>query len=98
MIVINAHVVPELRRRHRPAQQQLLTWLGIAQGVSWRNTADVRGTFRRASVLNRERVVFDIGDHRLIVAVNYTAGLVDIKFFGTHAEYDRVDARTVSRY
>jgi mRNA interferase HigB len=43
-------------------------------------------------------VVFDIGDHRLFVAVNYTAGLVDMKFFGTHAEYDRIDARTASRY
>jgi len=42
-------------------------------------------------------VVFNIkgNDHRLIVAISYRAQIVLIKFIGTHAEYDRVDAETV---
>ena len=44
-----------------------------------------------------ERVVFNIkgNKYRLVVAVNYRARLVFIKFFGTHAEYDRIDVETV---
>lgn len=43
------------------------------------------------------RVVFDIGGnkYRLIVRVSYEYGQVLIKFIGTHAEYDRIDARSV---
>ena len=34
-------------------------------------------------------------DYRLIVAITYKVGLVYIKFIGTHAQYDAVDAETV---
>ena len=43
------------------------------------------------------RLVFDIGGnkYRLVVRVSYEYGQVLIKFVGTHAEYDRVDVRSV---
>lgn len=43
------------------------------------------------------RVVFSIkgNDYRLVVAVAYRFAAVDIKFVGTHAEYDAVNAATV---
>ena len=34
-------------------------------------------------------------DYRLIASVQYQAGTLTIRFFGTHAEYDKVDAETV---
>jgi mRNA-degrading endonuclease HigB of HigAB toxin-antitoxin module len=34
--------------------------------------------------------------YRLVVAVAYQYGAVYIKFVGTHAEYDRIDAATVN--
>lgn len=36
-----------------------------------------------------------IATFRLIVAVHYAAQIVFIKFVGTHAEYDKIDAETV---
>ncbi|WP_414613405.1 type II toxin-antitoxin system HigB family toxin [Stenotrophomonas pavanii] len=43
------------------------------------------------------RAVFNIkgNSYRLIVAVSYRFQVVYIKFIGTHAEYDRIDADTV---
>lgn len=43
------------------------------------------------------RVIFDIAGnrYRLIVRVSYRFKVVQIKFVGTHAEYDRIDAETV---
>ena len=35
-------------------------------------------------------------DYRLVVAVDYEKGIVWIKWIGTHAEYDRIDVRTVA--
>ncbi len=42
-------------------------------------------------------LVFNIkgNDDRLVVAVAYRLGALYIKFVGTHAEYDAIDARTV---
>jgi mRNA interferase HigB len=34
-------------------------------------------------------------DYRLIAAVQYQAGVLVIRFFGSHAEYARIDAETV---
>ena len=53
--------------------------------------------FRNASILNNRRVVFNIkgNDYRLIVAVAYRFGAIYIKFIGTHAGYDAIDAETI---
>jgi len=47
--------------------------------------------------LKSGRVVFNIkaNDFRLISAVDYRAGIVMIRFFGSHAEYNQIDAETV---
>jgi mRNA interferase HigB len=42
-------------------------------------------------------VVFNIkaNDYRLIALVQYQNGIMMIRFFGSHEEYDRVDAEMV---
>jgi mRNA interferase HigB len=61
---------------------------------------DVRAAASTVKVLNRERARFEVagGEFRLIVAINFTAGIVFVKFVGRHAEYDKVDALTVSQF
>jgi mRNA interferase HigB len=63
----------------------------------WRTPADVKRAHPKASILKGGRVVFNIkaNDYRLIALVQYQAGVVMIRFFGSHAEYDRVDAERV---
>lgn len=43
------------------------------------------------------RVIFDIGGNkfRLIVHVSYPFKRLLVKFIGTHAEYDKIDAETL---
>lgn len=57
---------------------------------------------RRVNSLRRlegSRVAFNICDnkYRLIVKINYPYRVVYIRFVGTHAEYDQVDAETICR-
>jgi mRNA interferase HigB len=49
------------------------------------------------SILPNNRAVFNIegNDHSLVVAIRYDKQIVFIRFIGTHAEYDRIDAETV---
>jgi mRNA interferase HigB len=57
----------------------------------------VKGSYPKASILKAGRVVFNIkgNDYRLVARVQYRAGVAVIRFFGSHAEYDRIDAETI---
>ncbi len=58
---------------------------------------DVKASYPKATILKGSRVVFNIkgNDYRLIASVQYQAGVLAIRFFGTHAEYDKIDAEIV---
>lgn len=81
----------------KDAQGPLKAWLAEAGAAQWQSPNDIKQRYPRASIVGDNRVVFDIGGnkYRLVVHVNYGIGFVLIKFIGTHAEYDRVDAATV---
>ena len=103
MIVIGTEVVERYFRAHsghkgiRAARAQYDAWLTIASRSQWRNPQDVKVAHPKASILKGSRVVFNIkgNDYRLVVVVQYQAGVLVIRFFGTHAEYDEIDAETV---
>lgn len=83
--------------KHRDAEQPLKAWYDEAIKAEWKTPQDIKNLYASASFLSNNRVVFNIkgNDHRLIIAVAYRLGVLYIKFVGTHAEYDRVDAATV---
>ena len=103
MIVIGTDAVERYFATHRgargirAARSQYEIWLAIARRAQWRNPEGVKASHPRASILKASRVVFDIkgNDYRLIAEIQYQAGVLVIRFFGNHAEYDRVDAETV---
>ncbi|MGH7048639.1 MAG: type II toxin-antitoxin system HigB family toxin [Stellaceae bacterium] len=103
MIVIGIEAVERYFAAHagargiRAARSQYDVWLVIAGRAQWRTPEEVKVSHPRASILKGGRVVFNIkgNDYRLVAALQYQAGVLTIRFFGTHAEYDRIDAETV---
>ena len=79
------------------ARSHYEAWLGIATRVQWRNPQDVKSSHPKVSILKSGRVVFNIkgNDYRLVAVIQYEVGVVAIRFFGTHAEYDKINAETV---
>jgi hypothetical protein len=59
-----------------------------------------QGPVRQPSICGNNRVVFNVGGnkYRLVVEIQYQAGMVWVKFVGTHAQYDRIDVETVNDY
>jgi mRNA interferase HigB len=103
MIVVGTQVVEHYfatRAGHKgikAARSQYDVWLAIAGQAGWRNPEEVKRSHPKASILKGGRAVFNIkgNDYRLIATLNYQAGVLVIRFFGTHAEYDKVNAETV---
>jgi len=103
MIVIGTDIVEayfKSRAGHRgikAARSQYDAWLAIAGAANWKRPEEVTKAHPKASVLKGGRVVFNIkaNDYRLIALVEYVGGVLMIRFFGSHEEYDDIDAETV---
>jgi mRNA interferase HigB len=100
MRIIAQSTISSFITRHPETRPSLSFWLRVARGSTWTSTNDVQAAFPKATVLNGERVRFDIAgaDYRLICAFKFGSGIVFVKFLGTHAQLDRIDALTVSMF
>lgn len=97
MRVIAKKTLRDFWKKHSDCEQQLKSWYLDAEEANWRGPADIKQDYPSASILEDNRVVFNIkGNHyRLIVKINYSYGMVWIRFVGTHAEYDKIDATKI---
>ena len=103
MIVIGTDIVEAYfasRAGHRgikAARAQYDAWLAIAETADWKTPEEVKKAHPRVSILKGGRMVFNIkaNDFRLIALVRYVEGILMILFFGSHEEYDNIDAEAV---
>lgn len=87
-------------KRHPETEASLKHWHEVAGAADWHSPLDVVADFSKAKSLNGERVRFEVagGDYRMVVAFDWKRSIAFVKFVGTHAEYDKIDALTVSLF
>jgi len=97
MHVIARRALIEFWASHPDSKKQLEAWYHIVRKAAWRTSADIKAVHKTASILNSERVVFNIcgNKYRLIVRINYVSKTVFVRRICTHGEYDRIDAESV---
>jgi mRNA interferase HigB len=80
------------------AEQALLSWYEETETAAWNNPNELKAQFKNASIFGEKRVVFNIHGNtfRLIVDIEYRLKIVFIVWFGTHVQYDKLDAKKVS--
>jgi mRNA interferase HigB len=81
----------------RDAEEPLKAWFQEVKSADCATPHQVKAMYRSASVIGDNRIVFNIAGnkYRLIVKFNYPYRIGYIRFVGTHAEYDRIDAEEV---
>ena len=84
--------------KHKLAEQPLKSWIQEAQYSTWKNSAQLKAKYRNASIINSKRVAFNIkgNDYRLIVDIEYRLKIIFVVWIGTHSQYDKIDAKTIS--
>jgi mRNA interferase HigB len=87
----------EFWQKHSDCEQQLKSWYQESTKANWKNSNDIKREYPTASFLSDNRVVFNIkGNHyRLIIKLNYEYQILWIRFIGTHAEYDKINAQKI---
>jgi mRNA interferase HigB len=99
MNVISKKTIVEFYTKHHQARNSLEAWHAEARKAKWKSPQDIKNSYKSASFLRDNRVVFNIkgNDYRLVVHIDYKREIVRIKFVGTHKEYDDIDAEEISR-
>lgn len=97
MRILSKSTLRAFWEQHPAAELALRAWYKDATAAAWATPNDVKAQYGNASIVANNRVVFNIkgNDFRLIVAINYSFFVVRIRFIGTHAQYDQVNAATI---
>jgi len=97
MRIIATKTLRDFWEKHTDAEQAIKSWYKEAAESQWDGPGDIKARYPSADVLPGNRIVFTIkgNKYRLIVKIHYNTGVVFIRFLGTHAEYDKIDAVTI---
>ncbi len=97
MRVIAIKTLKDFWETHADAEQPLKAWFHEAKAADWKSFQNIKSRFNSADVIPGNRVVFDVkgNRYRLIVQIHYNTGIVFIRFIGTHAEYNKINAATI---
>ena len=97
MRVITEEPLKEYIAKFPDTQTALQAWLKTVKKARWANFADVKRDFNSVDNVGNQHYVFNIrgNNHRLVVVIKFTIQWIYIRFIGTHAEYDKIDASTI---
>jgi len=95
--VIARKILREFWAKHSDCEQQLKAWYQEVEKAKWNNLNELKLEYPNASILENNRVCFNIkgNNYRLIVKINFPYQMVWIRFIGTHAEYDKINANQI---
>jgi mRNA interferase HigB len=95
--VIAKKILREFWIIHNDCEEQLKSWFQECSKAEWKNLNEVKTEYPSASILVDNRVVFNIkgNSYRLIVKINFDYQMIWIRFVGTHAEYDKINANKI---
>jgi mRNA interferase HigB len=95
--VIAKRILRDFWEKHKDCEEQLKSWYRETEKSEWNKINDLKKEYPGASIEKNNRVVYNIkgNRYRLIVKLNFEFQICWIRFIGTHAEYDKVDANNI---
>lgn len=95
--IIARRTLLEFCRIYPEAAQALMEWYHELIGKDFRNFQEPKETYKGCSIVGDDRVVFNIAGNkfRLVVRVVFQFKTIQVKWFGTHKEYDKIDVKSI---
>lgn len=87
----------EYVKQYPLARTSLLEWYHELENADFKNFHELKQVYGNASLVGDDRVVFNImgNKFRLVVRIVFEYKAIQVKWFGTHAEYDKIDVESV---
>ncbi len=97
MRVIARSTLHDFVRRYPDTKSRLDAWYAETKHENWKSPDDLKRRFPGCRIVGKDRAIFNImrNNYRLVVKINYTTGIVYIRFIGTHKEYDKINVEEI---
>ena len=97
MLIIYLKRLNDFGKTHANARKSVAAWKLVVEEAEWKNKQDVLRDFPKAKMIENNRARFEIvhNTFRLIAHIHYADKIVEIRFIGTHNEYDKIDPVTI---
>ena len=97
MVIFSKTTLIQFGLKHADSSNALLEWYKITTQSDWSDINDVKKTFNSADYVGNQRFVFNIKGNRfrIVASIKFKKRTIFIKFVGTHAEYDKIDAQNI---
>lgn len=95
--IITRKTLLEYCKRYPEAAVALQVWNHELLKSEFKNFNGLKKVYGNASLVGDDRVVFNImgNKYRLMVRIAFEYKAIQIKWFGTHAEYDTINVATI---
>ncbi|MDL2291811.1 type II toxin-antitoxin system HigB family toxin [Bacteroides sp. OttesenSCG-928-F21] len=92
MLISNKRLLSDFCQKHAQAINPLNRWITEVTSANWTEHINLKQTFPHADYVGNGRYAFNISGNkfRLVALVLFIGGVVEIRFVGTHAEYDKI--------
>lgn len=93
MNVISRRTLAEFYTVHADAKDSLETWYRVCRKADWRSFNDVQSSYSSADIVGDNRMVFNIkgNRYRLVARFSFRYKSIQVKWLGTHVEFDRIE-------
>jgi mRNA interferase HigB len=97
MRIIKRKTLSDYWEKHKDIKSALQAWYIETKVATWKSSNEIIKSFPYADPIGDNRIVFNIkgNRYRLIVKIHYNTGILFIRFIGTHAEYDKINAEKI---
>ena len=95
--IITRRTLLEYCKKYPAAATALQEWYHELVNCGFKNFNELKQVYQNTSIIADDRVVFNIigNKYRLVVRIIFDFKAIQVKWFGTHAAYDKIDVTTI---
>ncbi|QRR01671.1 type II toxin-antitoxin system HigB family toxin [Dyadobacter sandarakinus] len=97
MVIIKQKTLHTYSREYPEAKIAISEWAEKTERADWANFSEVKSMFNSTDYVGDDRYVFNIkgNKYRMVAMIFFTVRTVYIRWFGTHAEYSKIDVTKI---
>lgn len=98
VVIVSKAILRDYVENRPEVKESLNTWYENVSKSNWKSFSEMKNSFNSVDAVGNDRYVFNLkgNQFRLIALIIFRVRTVFILFVGSHEEYDKVDATSIT--